>query len=314
MSRVLVALCGAVAACGTPPEDVAERFVVAREHGYARQAYDLLSQPDRDVRAYRAFERAQVRTVDERVERLLARRTKVRVEPVEVVRRTARMAVELVRVDVSEGSRKLIASELADGPAVASRLQKLDLPTKTSTESLRLVKEAAGWRVFLDLERQDKAARQSEVARLKRLGRSRMQDGHLDWARETYESAQRLAPSDPVIRHAIAALRSARTIDEAAAYRAKVVVDRVKVRARRITGEIRNTGDRSLGDVEVTVTGLDGRGAAVTEASARPVRVEGGGSVFLPGHSRPFVVDFLQPPAAWKGAVEVRVTAVRFSP
>ena len=360
-------------ACDTPPEAVAEQYVVAREHGHPRQAYGLLSQPDRDVRAYRDFAKAQVQAVNERIERLLARRTKVHVRSVAAESKQATAVVELVRVDVGDGSRQLIAAELkTDGPSVASRLQKLNLPTRTSTETLTLVRESGEWRVFLGLAAQDEVARQRDVDRLKRLGIQRMQQGHLAWAWETYEAARKLDPRDPGISHAITVLKTltdekhqaAQHAEEAAAYRPKVIVNRVKVQGRRVLGEVRNTGDRYVEQVEVTVTGLDRQGAPITEAvtypvgapsapgpssapasragaarsssapasragaarsssapasragaarsssaptGSRPVR-----ALLAPGHAHPFVATFENPPQGWKGAVEVRVTRVRF--
>ena len=206
---------------------------------------------------------------------------------------------------------------------MATRLQKLDdLPARTSTMTVDLRHEAAGWRVFLDLATTDKAKRIVELDRLRKLGRERMLSGDLRWAQETYESALRLAPRDRGIRHALAVLEalsdqeamSARRAKQARAYQQKVVVDGVTVDKNRVSGEVRNTGEHALDEVEVTVTGLDKAGVPVTEAIAYPVRVSAldGGAPLPAGHARRFRAVFEAPPAAWKGAVEVRVTGIRF--
>ena len=324
MKRAAVALLIFGGACAAPPpDDVARDYVVACEHGHPRAAYALVSLLDRDVRAFRDFQRSEVRNVDDRADRILARRTKVKVRTVEADSRQARVYVETKRVDVSEGSHRLLAAELEDdGAVVASRLRRLDLPIRTSTATLNLRREAGQWRVFLDLATRDERSRRDEVARLKQLGRRRLASGQFGWARETYESAQRLAPGDRAIEHALSVLstlgdqqaQAERQSQLARAYRTKIVVDGVRVRNNRITGEVRNTGDQPLAEVELTITGLDGDGLPITEVTAYPVRVSASrvGKPLLAGHARRFESMFESPPRAWKGAVEVRVTQIRF--
>ncbi|MEO1339404.1 MAG: hypothetical protein AAFV29_27440, partial [Myxococcota bacterium] len=181
---------GLVAGCAVEPDIVAQQYTVACEHGFARQAYGLLSQDDRDVRAYNDFRNERVVAVEERIARLLARRSKVTAELIQQEGRQARVAICVTRVDVGPNSRQLIADDLeSNGPGVASRLQKLDLPIRTSTRTLDLVREPGGWRVFLGLAQADAAAATAEVVRLKRLGEQRMARGHIEWALDTYEAA-----------------------------------------------------------------------------------------------------------------------------
>ncbi|MEM7676303.1 MAG: hypothetical protein AAF449_09910 [Myxococcota bacterium] len=124
------------AGCSVDPDIIAHQYVVAVEHGFARQAYGLLSQEDRDVRAFNDFRRERVVAVEERIARLLARRSRVEAELIQRGGRKARVAIRVTRVDVGPNSRRMIADDLkASGPGVASRLQKLDLPTRTSTRT-----------------------------------------------------------------------------------------------------------------------------------------------------------------------------------
>ncbi len=313
--------------CEVPPEAVAERYVVAREHGHARQAYGMLCQADRDVRAYRDFKRRQVVDVEERIDRLLARRTKVTTRLTDRAGRGAKVRVDIVRVDVTDSSRQLIAADLkSKGPGIASRLQKADLPTRTSTETVTLLHEGGAWRVFLDLPTKDRVARQARLESLKRRGRLRMHEGQLAWATELYEAAAELAPDDTKVKHALRVLgaltdeevarRSAHQV--ALAYRSKVGVSRIKVVGRRVTGEVRNTGDRALDEIELLVIGLDREGAPITQVTVFPVRrAPRGDQAATPrlsaGLARRFAATFDDPPAGWTGKVKVRVVQVRLA-
>ena len=209
MRRAVVVGLGAavLGGCEVLPEEVAERYVVAREHGHARQAYGMLCQADRDVRAYRDFKQRRVVDVEERIDRLLARRTKVTTRVTEQAGRGAKVRVDIVRVDVTDSSRQLIAADLKNkGPGTASRLQKADLPTRTSSETVTLLHEGGQWRIFLDLPTKDRVARQAELDGLKRRGRLRMHEGQLAWATELYEAAAALAPDDAKVKHALRVL------------------------------------------------------------------------------------------------------------
>lgn len=310
-------------ACEVPPVEVAAKYVVAREHGYGREAYGLLSRADRDVRAYRDFRRRRVKSVERRVDRLLARTTDVRAREVSTKGRGAQVAVEIDRVDVNDASRQLIARDLeAAGTDAARRLRRAELPVTTSTETIVLVREPRGWRVFLDLEGQDETERRREVARLRRLGQARMRAGDYRWAIETYETVAKLLPGDRDLEDALKVLRALtdkkavarRRAERARAYRPKVAVSRVRVRGREVFGEVRNQGDQGLDRVEITVVGLDRNGVPIVQTKTRAVDVDADGRPLPTEHARRFRATFDEPPEGWTGAVEVEVTEVRLTP
>jgi hypothetical protein len=104
-------------------------------------------------------------------------------------------------------------------------------------------------------------------------------------------------------------------------YIEKVTVSRVTVRKTPIgplvSGEIKNTGERSLTKVELTAYLLDEAGKAIFETSSDAVLV----NQFLPdnaplkaGYSKHFDIIVKDPPSDWAGKVDVKVTGVEAEP
>lgn len=111
--------------------------------------------------------------------------------------------------------------------------------------------------------------------------------------------------------------------DEAAkAYLARVTVSGVRV-ARSVLdqtgvfGEIKNAGDRTLKEVEITIYCLGRDGKPVFEKAYHPVLVTdmsfgGEGKPLKPGYSRTFGVKMDDAPSDWTRKVDVKVTSVEF--
>jgi hypothetical protein len=85
-----------------------------------------------------------------------------------------------------------------------------------------------------------------------------------------------------------------------------------------VFGEVKNNGDRSLSQVEITIYCLNRDGKAVFEKAYHPVLVSslGFGSdnqPLKPGYSRQFGVRLDDAPSDWAGEVDIKVTAVEFA-
>ena len=311
--RFVMAAVVCAAGCDAAPAEVAIQYVVAREHGHPRQAYALLSQDDRDVRAFRDFAKRRVRSIDDRVDRLLARRTKVRGRLIESDAKSAKVDIETVQVDIEGNARRLIADDLAEnGPGIASRLQRMELPVVTANETISLVREAGDWRVFLDLSQGDRAAAARRLDDLKRRAGQRARHGQLEWARELYQRAAEIAPKDRQVQHALHGLQ---TVTEAALeYRAKVTVNSVRVEGQVVSAELQNHGRRDLDEVELLVVALDDAGAPVIEVPVVPVRYPKSDERLAAGRSLKWKATIPGSFSRWTGKVDIRVVRVRLAP
>jgi len=107
-----------------------------------------------------------------------------------------------------------------------------------------------------------------------------------------------------------------------AAYLSKVLVSHVTVGKSVLDetgafGEIKNTGDRTLKEVEITVYCLGADGKPVFEKTYDPVLVSGlsfgdSGQPLKPGYCRQFGVKLYDAPSDWNRKVDVKVTKVEF--
>jgi hypothetical protein len=106
------------------------------------------------------------------------------------------------------------------------------------------------------------------------------------------------------------------------AYLSKLVVRNVSVGKSVLGeagafGEVKNTGDRALKEVEITIFCLGKDGKPVFEKKSHPVLV---GSYAIgksaeplkPGYSRQFGVKLDDAPSDWSHKVEIRVTGLEF--
>lgn len=105
------------------------------------------------------------------------------------------------------------------------------------------------------------------------------------------------------------------------AYLDKVLVSEVSVGKSildeaGVFGEVKNSGDRTLKEVEITIYCLGSDGKPVFEKTYRPVLVSGltlgDNQPLKPGYSRQFGVRMQDAPSDWTKKVEVRVTNIEF--
>jgi hypothetical protein len=106
------------------------------------------------------------------------------------------------------------------------------------------------------------------------------------------------------------------------AYRSKVFISNLRVGQSALDqpaafGEIRNGGDRTLSEVEITVYCLDATGKPVFEETAHPVLVSefsygDANKPLKPGYSRKFGVTLDDAPSTWSKEVRAVVTGVKF--
>lgn len=83
-----------------------------------------------------------------------------------------------------------------------------------------------------------------------------------------------------------------------------------------VFGEVENSGDRSLKEVEITIYCFDSNGQPVFEKKYHPVLVSelsfASTEPLEPGYSRQFGVKLDDAPSDWSKKVDVKVTAVEF--
>lgn len=116
---------------------------------------------------------------------------------------------------------------------------------------------------------------------------------------------------------------SAPVIDaEVVAYLPRVIMQKIQVGKtyldeEGVFGEIKNTGDKTLKEVEISIYCLGKDGRPIFEKSYRPVNVSefsfgDANQPLKPGYSRQFGVKLDDAPSEWTKKVEVKVVSVAF--
>jgi len=105
-------------------------------------------------------------------------------------------------------------------------------------------------------------------------------------------------------------------------YLSKIVVRKVEVGSTEfdkpgVFGEIKNTGEKTLKEVEITIFCLDKDSKPIFEKTSYPVLVTELGMVgdnqpLKPGYSKPFGVRLSDAPSDWEKKVDIKVTKVSF--
>ena len=109
---------------------------------------------------------------------------------------------------------------------------------------------------------------------------------------------------------------------ETSAYLDRVIITSFRVGKSTLDepgvfGEIKNTGDRTLREVEITIYYLGQNNEPVFEKTYRPVLVSDysfgdANTPLKPGYSRKFGVKLDDAPSEWAGKVDVKVTSIAF--
>jgi tetratricopeptide (TPR) repeat protein len=116
----------------------------------------------------------------------------------------------------------------------------------------------------------------------------------------------------------IAELEAKKAKQEAqAAYREKISLNGVEVKnvygSKRIVGEVKNDGDKTIDKVALAIKFFDKDGKEIHSDSSSPVFAYGDeAKAFKPGHSKKFTKYATNAPEAWDDKIEVTVQEVEF--
>jgi hypothetical protein len=206
--------------------------------------------------------------------------------------------------------------EMALRKELTEKMQGKNWPTTTRTEYYDLVKEGDGWKVFLNYEGIEMSLE------LKKKAESLEKRKKYAEARSALEEAAARNPRDTETPGKIREMdRKASEYKEKQMYFDKVEVVHVRVGkddADRfgVLGELKNRGDRTLREVEITVYFLDSEGTWVHEETYRPVsatdRFFGDHQPLKPNYGRKFEYRIGGAPSDWAKKVKVAVTDVAF--
>jgi hypothetical protein len=326
IGAILVALAGC-AERGPGPDEVVSKYLDASLHGRCEEAYQFLSSTDKAVKELNTYvaEQAEGETP---IAKALA--SKVSYEVRQTTRTddhaTAEVVITLpdfgaIFADVFGAALRSAFSGGEDQKDVeevlAEKYKDKEFPMTTKTESLVLVKEADGWKVFLDWETQ------AQVSDLMSEAEDLEAQKKLHAAKAKYEAVLELkgdmAEADARVKELDTAIAS---FEEKQAYIQNVKLKNISVGKSvlgepGVFGEVKNLGDRTLDKVEITIYCLDEDGGAVFEKKYPAVLVSdyslfSDDEPLKPNYTAKFGVKLDDAPSEWAGKVNVAVTDIEF--
>ncbi len=205
--------------------------------------------------------------------------------------RFSQAMMQIAAASTFEQMSAIFAKSLAGGKAARSAKPAADLMKRanglTGTEVIALADQLAG-----EMKTKEEAASQATK-----------REAEATAAKEATEKATQAAyfPSVEISRFKMS--KGKTYGDEPAAF---------------VEGEVKNRGEKTLNEVEVTFVYLDNSGRAVHEETFHPVLVTsmsfgGNNGPLKPNYSRTFRAGFKNPPADWAGKMDAKITGVRFA-
>jgi len=318
---------------GRGPRQILEKFLAASLRGNKEEAYNCISSSDRRARSLAQYKGD---AAESPLVRALADRVSFTIQTIDVHGDTATAAVRTTSPDFSVLFKDLFGAAFVSAfsgrdqkeleKTLAEKYAKTDAPTTTRSENFNLVKESDGWKVFLDWETEGKVtAALGEARTLRRDNKLRAALAKLDEVLELKsEMVEAKKERDEV-------QRDIREFDEKQAYIDKVILYDLKgvyyetYLDKRVPGvefKLRNTGDRTLKKVKVTVYFKDASGTVIHEQDYSPVLVtefsfSGDNKPLKPGYiwqlERGKFYKAEAVPNEWKeGSVSAKVADIQF--
>jgi len=309
---VMLAFWASGCSIGPGPKEVMGKYLDAAYKGKYQEAYSLLSSEDKTAKSLDAFSRPD--GSDNPFMAIIGLKDSYQVTEVRTEGDRAKASVEVSSPDIGgafvELLRTIGAKELAE------KAQGIHWPTVTRTEYYDLVKERDGWKVFLNYEGIETSQE------LKKKAESLERRKKYAEAGTVLEEAAKRNPRDTEIPVKIREMnRKAVEHEEKRMYFDKIEVAGVRVGQEYgdrygVFGELKNRGDRTLREVEITAYFLDKEGNVVHEETYRPVSATDNPFAenlsLKPNYARKFGYRIDGAPSEWAKKVKVSVTDVEF--
>jgi hypothetical protein len=279
---LLISGCGKA---GASPKDILAKYLDASLHGRMAEAYEYISQKDKAVVTVDEYIEKQIMDENNVFAESLATKISYKINEITVNsnKADAKVSVSMPDFSVMFSDVMSAAFMLSFGGSKGEDISKMmaekykdkEIPMTTMSKSYALIKESDGWRVFLDLERQERVATLlGEAGQLRK-------DKKLKGALKKYEEVLELDSKEVTAKLGKNELpKEISKFEEKQAY-----IDKVKLydftakyfstyldgKTPGVTFKIKNDGDKTLTNVKVTVYFKDASNNIIAEDDYRLV-------------------------------------------
>jgi len=313
----------------TTPESVIKAYYKALYNSDINEAYGLLADKDKNYMNFNRFSEKHSIPQAHLIKSKGPKET-FRVGKIEVSGAKAVAEVNIAELNMGGIVGTLFGSALLSDldvdvkdkesvlNAVGDAFKDIDLPVLFDLHIVQMVKEGGRWKILLNQEMMEK------IKELKTQAEALAEANDFGSAIDKYnsililggENASFATERENIEKELIG-------ISEIHNYLSKVQITNIRVGKgvtgeKGVFGEIKNTGDRTLDEVEITIYCLDKEGIPVFDEDYHPVLVTefsfgNDNKPLKPNYSKKFGYKMDDAPSEWAGDVSVVVSNVEFS-
>jgi hypothetical protein len=338
--------CLSMVACqklaGPSAKEVLSNYLDTSLKGRYEEAYSYVSSKDKSVKDLQGYLNDNMND-DNPFAQAIASKVSYEIKDIEESERNATANVEITLPDFGSiftdvmgaafksafggGGEKEMEDELA------KKFESGEVPMITKEETFRLVKEEGGWKVFLDWEaekiRKEKQAKiNGLLAEAEELKKSQKLHGAVEKYEQILELDSEMVNAKEGLEETKKEIKS---FEEKQAYiknvelydlKAKYYTTYLDEKVPGVEFKLKNKGDRSLKEVEVTVYFKDANSTIIAEEDYHPVLVT---KYSFSGDNKPLKPNYVwqmergkfykadSVPSEWKeGSVSAKITNIEF--
>jgi len=324
-------------------KEVLNSYLDASLKSRSEEAYGYISAEDKAVKSLSEY-KAETEKNDNPFASVIISSVSFKVIKVTQTGSTAKAEVEITLPDMSVIVKDLMGAAFSSAfggkdqdeieKTLAKKYETGELPTVTKNEEFHLLKEENGWKVFLDWKvKKEAKEKEDKIASLLSDANQLRQSKKLSGAIQKYEKVLALNGEMVEVQEAIKETKKQiQDIKLKQEYLNKVALYDLKAKyydtylEKKVPGvefKIKNKGDRTLKEVQVTVYFKDAKGVIIAEKEYHPVLV----TIYsFGGNNKPLKPNYIwqqergkfykadSVPTEWKeGAVSANITNIEFS-
>ncbi len=324
-------------------KEVLSSYLDASLKNRSEEAYGYVSTEDKTVKSLSEY-KSESNKKDSPLAAVVVNNVSFKVLKVTETGSTAKADVEITLPDMRVMFKDLMGAAFSSAfggkdkgeveKAIAKKYEAGDVPTTTKNEEFHLIKEKDGWKVFLDWKAKKAAKeKQEKIAALLTDAKKLRESKKLSGAIQKYEEVLAINGEMVEAKKAIEETKQEiQEIQEKKKYLSNVVLYDLKAKyyetylEKKVPGvefKLKNKGDRTLKEVEVTVYFKDANGTVIAEKQYHPVLVT---KYSFGRNNKPLKPNYIwqmergkfykadSVPSEWKqGSVSANITNIEFA-
>lgn len=336
----------AVFACdkitGPGPNKVLNSYLDASLKGRYEEAYSYISSEDKTIKDLQSYLKENTKK-DNPFAQAIISKVSYKILKLDKAETTASADVEITLPDFGSIFADVMGAafkstfggggEKEMEAIMAKKFESGDVPLTTKKETFHLQKENDGWKVFLDWKSEKaKKEKQATISNLLAEAKELRESRKLEGAIQKYEKVLELDSEMVDAKEGIGEVNAEiKQLEDKQAYIDNVVLYDLQSRyydtylEKKVPGvefKIKNKGDRTLKEVEVTVYFKDPSGTIIAEKTYHPVLVT---KYSFSGDNKPLKPNYIwqmesgklykadSVPSEWKeGSVSAKITNIEF--